>query len=259
MKPVFSLLQLNIQKGYFLPEIIQYVKAHSFDVLTLQEVTGGTFSKNGDDTFALLKDELGYKGEMIVDLIDQARKENYFGSAILFSPSINILQKREIRSSPLTHVEIKMQNDWKKVVRSGLSLTLTKDTVLFEVITTHGAWSNSPYDTPEKIKQADVISAHLQTLTIPFVFAADLNVVSGTEVIRLYEKSAVNLTKKNMLTNTLNPKTHYVSSLFPAGLAVDFIFTSPQIKVKEFALVDSPDLSDHYGLRTIIELNNLSS
>lgn len=254
MKPALSLLQLNIQKGHFLPEIIQYVKAHSFDVLTLQEVTGGTFSKNDDGTFALLKDKLGYKGEMIVDLIDQARKENYFGSAILFSPSIILLNKREIRPSPLTHVEIKMQDDWKKVVRSALSLTLQKDNVLFETVTTHGAWSNSPYDTPEKIKQAEVISAHLQTLTVPFVFAADLNVVSETAVIQLYEKSAVNLTKKNMITNTLNPKTHYIPDLFPAGLAVDFVFTSPEIRVKEFALVDSPDLSDHYGLRARLEI-----
>jgi len=254
MNPVFSLFQLNIQKGCFLPEIIRYVENNPFDVLTLQEVTGGTFSKNGDDTFTVLKDTLGYEGEMIVDLIDQEQKENYFGSAILFSPSVSLLQKREIRPSPLTYVEIKKHDDWKKIVRSGLALTVTKDSVPFEVVTTHGAWSNSPYDTPEKIKQAEVISTHLQALDSPFIFAADLNVVSDTEVIRLYEKYATNLTKRSALMNTLNPKIHYVPGLFPAGLAVDFIFASPRINVKEFALVDSPDLSDHYGLRTVFEI-----
>lgn len=254
MKPLFSLFQLNIQKGYFLPDIIRYIKMHSFDILTFQEVTGGTFSKHSNNTFSLLKESLGYRGEMVVDLIDQAKPENFFGSAILFSPLIQLVQKREIRPSPLINVEIKMQHDWKKVIRSALSLTLQKAGITFEAVTTHGAWSNSPYDTPEKIEQAKVIAAHLQTLHTPFFFTADLNVISDTQVVRLYEKSATNLTKKNALTNTLNPHTHYVPGLFPAGLAVDFIFTSPQINVQEFALVDSPDLSDHYGLRTTFEI-----
>lgn len=232
-----------------MPAILSYIRSHRFDIVTFQEVTGGAFSKHGDNTLETLKKGLGMEGEIVYDLVNRATPKNYYGSAVLYSSEISLVSTKEVRTAPIADISVQEPQFWKELKRSALSLTLQKDGVTFEVVTTHGAWSNRPDDTPLKVEQAERISAHLKTLKVPFIFTGDLNVDSSTEVVRLYEETAVNLIKTHGLTNTLNPRTHYVKKLFPAGLAVDYIFASRGITVSEFGVVETPDLSDHFGLR----------
>ncbi len=74
-------------------------------------------------------------------------------------------------------------------------------------------------------------------------------------MIAIINSLARNLTTENRITNTLNPRTHQIKHLLSAGLeiAVDYIFISKEIQVKEFAVIEE-DLSDHLGLKATIEI-----
>ncbi len=248
-----KILQLNILKGKYLPLIVAYIQKQRFDVVTMQEVTGGTFTLGEKDIFTTLKSSLSMHGEMVQD-IHNPGTDNYYGSAILFSDTFKLTRKDIVRVAPVADINITKQAEWKEIKRSAISLALKKGEKEFNIVTTHGAWSNSPYDSPDKIDQAKRISDYLLTLTNPFIFTGDLNVVSETEVVRLYERAGSNLSKRYGVTNTLNPRTHYVKKLFPPGLAVDFIFASSQVNVMQFSVIETPDLSDHFGLSATVEL-----
>jgi len=175
-----SILQLNILKGQYLPTIIDYIQKNNFDVVTMQEVTGGGFGKISEDIFEVLKSSLAFKGNITLDIVDPTNSKNYYGTAALYSPRIDCLQENILRTTPITHIYPSEQSQWRKIKRSAIALTLKKGGVEFDVITTHGAWSNRPDDNPDKIDQAKTISAYLTSLTTPFVFTGDLNVTSDT-------------------------------------------------------------------------------
>lgn len=245
---MIRLLQLNILKGKYMDTILSYLSLHPFDIVTLQEVAGGSYSNNNGDNLRQLTEALSYEADITYDLLEE-NTPNYFGSAILFSPSFSKKSRRELRPAPRTNIAITKQDDWEKLVRSALAIRLEKEGKEFEIVTTHGAWSRLPDDTPSKHAQITVIADYLKQLTVPFIFTGDLNVVTDTEVVRLVESTgAMNLSRIHHVSNTLNPRTHYVQSLFPPGLAVDYIFPSPAISIDSFEVISSPDLSDHFGL-----------
>jgi endonuclease/exonuclease/phosphatase family metal-dependent hydrolase len=123
-------------------------------------------------------------------------------------------------------------------------------------INTHMAWGPTPIDEPYKVKQALKLQEFVKRVNDPFVLSGDFNVTKDSEIVRSFAKLGVNHAVFAGLTNTLNPRLHRAPQLFPPGLAVDFIYTSFGLDAYDFELVDSPDLSDHYGLKITIEFED---
>lgn len=252
-----KVLQLNIEGGRKFADLIHFIKQEQFDILQLQEVAGGRLSRVGFDTWEALQKELGYKGELIPYLLLKHTPQSYSGIATLFHPALtfdekNVLWLRdfyELSSFDRTNTE-----QVKDLPRCALALRflLAQKPVWF--INVHLAWGPTPVDEPYKVEQGQKLISFVQSLTEPFLLSGDFNVTNESKVVLGLEQFGVNHARNHGITNTLNPTLHRAQNLFPAGLGVDFLFTSPDLRTENFFLVDKPDLSDHYGLQITVDL-----
>ena len=267
-----KLLQLNIWKGRFLPEILEYVKQNDFDILHFQEVSGGdmTGAANnyrivehnekdytnkiaGQNCFEEIKKQLRYEGIQIKTVSYEDDPNSYQGDATFYKPEFKLISSQEVWLSNFKTVS-RTFTDWETVGRAAIISEFDKNGTNFKTVNTHLAWGEHPRDEQYKIDEAKKLYDELAKIEIPFVLTGDFNVIPETKTASIFDMLATNLSKTHHISNTLNPNTHSVKKLFPKGLAVDYIFTSPEITVKDFQLVDSPDLSDHFGLKVEIEI-----
>jgi endonuclease/exonuclease/phosphatase family metal-dependent hydrolase len=79
------------------------------------------------------------------------------------------------------------------------------------------------------------------------VFSGDLNVDQNTQTIAMLEKKLHN-PFKNKLSSTFNMKYKKAEHGTFDKSVVDFILTSPDIKVISTSTTDNEDISDHIGL-----------
>ena len=253
----YSLLDLNILKGKYLDDIINFVNKNRFDICTFQEVTGGIASDDGHtDCFQTLSNSLDLKGELIISFRLKNDSNSYFGNATFFSRKLILAQKELLMLKPYALVDNLPNGDlrWGNNPYSALFLKMRSGNNLFYVVNTHGAWSPIAKDTPEKVRQAKILYQKLRQIKHPFVLTGDFNTVKHTAVIDLYKKLSVNLTEKFAINNTLNSRLHYSRKIVPEGLAVDHIFVSPGIRVKKFTVLSDLDLSDHLPLTLEFEV-----
>jgi endonuclease/exonuclease/phosphatase family metal-dependent hydrolase len=249
-----KILQLNILKGQYIDNIVSFVKNNNFDILCLQEVTAGKFSYEEINCLSQINNVLGFNYEKSIDIQLIKDPESNFGNAILFSKKIKLIKKKIIYFDKYPANRNTVFSLWDKIPRTILSLTLNINNQPFEIVTTHLVWSDKPVDTVDKITQGNQLIKRIKELKTPFVLTGDFNVDQKSSVIQKLSKLARNLTLEHNITNTLNPRTHRIKELFPPGLACDFIFTSKSLPVVDFKLIDSPDLSDHYGLLVEIKI-----
>lgn len=267
-----KLFQLNIWKGRFLPDVIEYVKQEDFDILHFQEVSGGEMTgaannyRNtvhneagytnkiaGQNCFEEVKKSLGYSGTEIRTMCFEDDPDSYQSIATFYKPDFQLISSQEVWLNDFKTIS-RTYNRWEDVGRAAIVAEFEKDGTRFKTVNTHMAWGEHPRDEQYKIDQAKKLYNELAKIEIPFVLSGDFNVISETKTASMFEMLATNLSKTHHLSNTLNPNTHSVKELFPDGLAVDYIFTSPEITVKDFQLVDTPNLSDHFGLKVEIEI-----
>ncbi len=245
-----KLLQLNIFQGKYIDNIIKFVKENDVDILCLQEVTGGGWSHGGEnyypdmdvpvgkpisasinlDCFAQLRSQLNYDGELIKYIALKKDKNSYQSNAIFYK---NLTLKNHTEIWMLPYQEYEKVEDAKPDTqpRAALNLEFEVDGREFNVITSHMAWGRLPIDEDYKVEQAKKLHDELAKITNPFIFTADFNVTAETKTARTFDDLAKNLTEEAGIVNTLNNRTHVVQKLFPPGLAVDFVFVTPQIKL----------------------------
>lgn len=243
-------LQLNILKGRFSQNIIEFVKKNDFDILNLQEVTGGELSYNNIACFSLLKNSLAYDGVLASDFKLKATK-SYFGNAVLFKKKLRLQQKEIIRYCPYRELSQIYPADspfWANIPRSALSVTLQREGKSFTSIATHISWSITPKDTPEKLRDGKILYNYLKKLQRPFILSGDFNVDDSSKIVADLNTVARNLCLENNVNNTLNPRVHHARELFPPGLGVDFVYVEKSVRVKRFEVVENEDLSDHFAI-----------
>lgn len=266
-----KLLHLNIFQGKFLPAIIDYVKHHDFDLLQFQEVSGGQMSKGGVwsghrelfttpnpetvgiDCFATIKKELGMEGVLNTTIAYRNDHTSYIGNATFFKPTLQLQDTKEIFLKPYMEradTPIAPQD----APRAALITSFSFSGKVISFVNCHLAWGPDSSDQPYKLDQAKILVAYLRTLSTPFVLTGDFNVDTTSQIVRWMEGFGKNLVAEKGVTNTLNPHTHAAKNIFPQGLPVDFVFVPQAIPVTDFHLVDTPDLSDHFGLSLTMEL-----
>lgn len=244
---------LNIEGGRKLDDVIAYIKENDFDIIHLQEVAGGYFSKDqGVDNFIKVRESLGYHASLSKTWCLKDKPESYIGNATFFKPSLQKNDEEVVWLKPFRTVQSYPLDDIdfiKNLPRNALALQFLLNGKNIWFVNTHLTWGPSPKDEPYKVDQGRILYNFLKELDSPFLLSGDFNVTKESEVVKMIDDLAFNHSVSAGLTNTLNAHLHRAKELFPSGHAVDYIYTSPILVAENFALVDTPDLSDHFGLR----------
>jgi endonuclease/exonuclease/phosphatase family metal-dependent hydrolase len=251
-----KIFQLNIQCGVKLEEIIAYCKEQNFDVIHFQEVGGGDVSYLRSDNFSVLIDSLSMEGKLTISTQKKDDPSSYYGNATFYKPNLELISQEVIWLKPFQEFDAWIIGGEfaKELPRNALALQFKYNEKIFWSINTHLAWGPTPFDEPYKIKQVLKLQNFVKKIKNSFILTGDFNITKDSEIVRGFDKIAVNHAVQAGLINTLNPHLHRVRQLFPPGLAVDFIYTSFDLEADNFELVDSPDLSDHYGLKISITI-----
>jgi endonuclease/exonuclease/phosphatase family metal-dependent hydrolase len=270
-----KLLQLNILHGAHLDRVIDFAKKENVDILQLQEVTANGMSHGGlhvypeklgvgsgqvnptfigVDCFEELKKALSMDGLKINTYAFEDDPTATEGIATLFRPNFNLLDKNVVWLKDFTPIRRatddnpRTEDELRDFGRAALITRFGKEGKVFTTVNTHMAWGPESNDEPHKLKQAEILHGAVSQIDTPFVLTGDFNVDPSTKTVGMFDDIGINWTRRSGIQNTLNPNLHPAKHLFPQGIAVDYIFTSPQIDVKSFRLIDEIDLSDHYGL-----------
>jgi len=254
-------IQINIYKGQYLENLLEFLKDESPDVLALQEVSSGDVNNCPDKSlklFSVIRDQLGMNGlfDNVVKFSDST--DSTLGNAILTRQEIidsSVVRLKEFRS--VTLAEFKDTKIWPDFSRNLLDTTLLFDGKKIHVISVHGAWSVPPVDTEEKIRQAKIIVNHLDNLNKtnqPFILGGDLNMPPRTKVIEMINQVSKNLMIGSGFQYTTHPKIH---KIVPRKLLVDYIFTSRHFDIKSLK-VPEVTVSDHLPIIAELELINSS-
>jgi endonuclease/exonuclease/phosphatase family metal-dependent hydrolase len=269
-----KVLHLNIWNGTFLPTLIDFIKQNDFDIVHLQEVSGGSFSRGGVydpqgqestspinhtvigvDCFEMLQDALpGLIGEQAVAMRLSTDKYSYEGNATFVRKGFPILHKEIIWLKKYVEYQDMEIRRPELLPRNALALKIAIQGKEFAIINAHLAWGPTPTDEDYKLEQAKTLYNYIKNLAIPFILTGDFNVTADTEIVSMFSTLGRNVTREKGVTNTLNPRVHKAAQLFPPGLAVDYIITHPSIQVIEFKVVEDIDLSDHLALTATVEL-----
>ncbi len=250
-----QVLHLNIQGAVRFDDVINYIKEHSFDIVQMQEVAGGFFSKSvHNDTFESIKEHLGYEGVLAKAFAMNGEAASYDGNATFYKKSIKVLKSDVLALLPFESVMPFTNNDLDRIrmlPRNALSLLVEHEGGPLWFVNAHLAWGPNEKDEPEKLRQAKIFKSYLDSLEHPYVLTGDFNVEKNTEVTKIITGENVNHTIIADLKNTLSPQLHRAHHLFPPGLAVDFIITTREVKTRDFSVINDV-LSDHLGLRITI-------
>jgi len=249
-----KLFHLNIFQGKYLANLIRFLKKSDFDILSFQEIGQGA----GRYTHITFHNPLPVLKKALPN--HHVESLNYFklnkkissGNAIFFKNNLKLISRNEIWLNR-PKKKYKKLADYRQP-HAALALALKHSGKTVQIINTHLAWGPTAEDRKYKADQANRLLRYLKKINEPFILTGDFNLTPDTKIVKSFGKLAANLTQKYKIKNTLNPRVHYASNLFPPGLAVDYIFASKGIKIKKFKLVDKPDLSDHLGLALEFEI-----
>lgn len=243
------LLQLNIQKGTRLDEVIRYIRKHDFDIVCLQEVAAGYFAYRQINAYERLIHETGMTGQLVPYVSIAGEVASYVGLATLFGKRLAMVGNHIVWMKRFEEVGKNERVDFRRTPRCALATVVKENRKRLMVINTHLAWGPTPGDTVYKKNQAEKLYRWITKHTgDPVVLAGDFNLNPHTKIVTKLGTLGINLTKKYQITNTLNPRLHYAKNLFPSGLPVDYVITDRRLTVKKFFVEETVDLSDHYGL-----------
>ncbi|MCR4324476.1 MAG: endonuclease/exonuclease/phosphatase family protein [Candidatus Curtissbacteria bacterium] len=242
-------IQANIFMGKYLDSLIDFIKDEDPDIVTMQEVTACDFNLYEDKSahiFDVIGEKTGLEGvfDPVMELAGKPDAE--FGNAVFSKYEVTkhkVLVLKEFR--PVTWEELEATEG-----RPGINPQVEKHAVdaivdvggtKIHVVSWHGAWVSHAEDSPESIRQAQIVADYLETLEDPFIVAGDLNVGPQTETIGLINKVANNLMMNSGVRQTTHPTVHKIA---PRGYLIDYIFTSSHFKVKSLK-VPEIIVSDH--------------
>lgn len=252
----FKFIQVNIYKGKYLGELIDFIKKEDPDFISMQEVTINGFNLYKDknvNLFEVLKEKLGLYGKYHGDLKLAGDKRSVFGNAVfsklpIYKSTIGVLKKfRPVTVDELDGIsgEIREQID-----RHFLDCEVHFGGRKMHILCWHGAWTAPPHDTDETWKQANMVYDHLCKIKGPFVLGGDLNAIMDSKTIDLIGRLGKNLMPESGALVTTNLKVHKIA---PRGFLVDYIFTSLDIKTISVR-VPEITVSDHLPVIAELEI-----
>lgn len=166
--------------------------------------------------------------------------DNY-GLMMLVKNNLKVIEDGEVFVHK--HKEFIPKGDVGKHARNIQYVTIETEAGLKTIINFHGLWNGQgKNDSEDRLVQSDNILKFVQNLHHPFVLCGDFNLLPETQSIKKFEDLGFyNLIKKSGVTST---RTSYYTK---AEKFADYIFTSPEIPVKDFEVLPD-EVSDHAPL-----------
>lgn len=254
-------LHLNINGANYFQSLAKFITQADFDIFCFQEVTGlNTFVGNIYSTrdvfqeISHLLSKTHYGKLAISQRLSSDKKHSYFGNAIFYKKTFSLKQKNILPLYENSQYFPSDSKDYRKIGRNLLHLTLEKEGQIFQILTTHLAWAAKPSEHVYQRQQNTKLISYIKNLSRPFILTGDFNLVPTQPTPRQLEQYASSLTKIQHVKNTLDPQNHAAKKLFPPGLAVDYIYVSPDIRVTNFSILEDIHISDHLALTATIEI-----
>lgn len=236
-----KLIQVNVWGGRMKPQILEFVEKYNPDILCLQEVID--LEGEGEGIFASLNDiklSMGaeYSFMSPVFTINHTNRKDHFGNAILSKYPI---VKKE---TTFTGKEYKdnfnfIDHDYNIRNLQIAKIELPEKTI--NVMNHHGHHvPEHKNGDKETMKQCAMIADAIKSTGDNIVLTGDFNLAPNSESLKQINNLLINHSIDNNLTTTRNELT-------PKNEVCDYIFTSKDLAVKEFRLLDDV-VSDHCAL-----------
>lgn len=236
-----KLITLNIWGGHVREPLHQFIASqNNVDIFCLQEVyhnakemisleerkvTLNIFSELQD----LLPNHAGYFRPVVDDI---------YGIGMFINKRINVLDEGNypIHHNPAytgrgpAHSRILQ---WAKCAI---------DSDIFTIINVHGLWNGmGKTDTDERLAQSEKIRQFLDKIDSRKILCGDFNLKPDTHSLKMIARGMKNLVEEFQVSSTR-------TSLYPkVERFADYVFTSPDIKVNQFAVLKD-EVSDHSPL-----------
>jgi len=116
------------------------------------------------------------------------------------------------------------------------------DDDIYTIINVHGLWNGmGKTDTDERLAQSERIRQFMDRIASRKILCGDFNLKPDTSSLKILAQGMKNLVEEYQVTSTR-------TSLYPKlERFADYVFTSPEIKVNQFAVLKD-EVSDHSPL-----------
>lgn len=258
---LISILQLNINSDNHWDKLTNFLKKSDFDILMFQEVTGReTKCGNIDskrDVFKELQALLcaDFNGELAKSDVFTSSPQSYNAVSIFFKKQYTLIDKNILTLHKRKEPFPSEAKSFEGLSRNLLHIRLLINNKYISFLTIHAAWAKTPQEEPHQTMQGEILLSYLKTIPAPFILTGDFNLDPQQPLIKKISMFTRNLISENNITNTLNPRIHRSKALFPPGAAVDYIFITHDVALKEFSVIEE-DISDHFGLSAKIVVDN---
>lgn len=251
----FKFIQINIFKGKYLSDLLDFLKSENPDFISMQEVTTGGFNLYFDkhvSLFDLLGDCLKMHGVFHGDLKLAGDPSSVFGNAVFSKKRIlksNVVVLKKFR--PVTNAELDGESGEirEQIDRHLLDAEIDLGTSTIHIMSWHGAWTAPPHDTQETLRQARLVYDYVKTISSPFILGGDLNAIIESKAVGMIGELASNLMMNSGVDMTTNIKVHKIA---PRGFLIDYIFTSKHFELIKLE-VPQITVSDHLPVVASLE------
>lgn len=236
-----NLITLNIWGGHLREPLLQFILDHQdVDIFCLQEVYSNAYSNVDDKNMQL---SLNIYADLQKHLpnhhsIFRPAVENVYGLAMLIKKNIEIIAEGDINIHQKQHYPGIGENHDRNLQW----VQCEYEAQMYSILNVHGLWNGQgKKDTPERIIQSQRIRHFMDTINTPKVLCGDFNLRPDTESMSIIEQGMNNLITSNNIKST---RTKYYDK---EEQFADYILTSPEIKVNQFAVLKA-EVSDHAPL-----------
>lgn len=234
-------------------DMLSYLKSENADILFLQEAYLGDDASKPSylNTVSALKQLLDYpyaEHEKTFD-IKVGDVTAPMGNAILSRFPILDRNVLWLYGDKARFVDNDRREDYPTFPTNLLHCGVRIGAQRYNLMTLHGIWAPDSAETESQKTMGEKIHAYVRGKQ-NVILGGDFNVNENTETIKLFETGLVNVFKGERRSSfNMRRKTDFVF----AGVAVDFIFVSPDIKVVRHYSSEA-DVSDHQSQLVVLDL-----
>ncbi len=250
----YKFIQQNVWGGEKMDNLGKYFHDESFDFAAFQELAGGGLSKIGKTVSSAILDSLGKNSEKEYGILEEKvytdiNDENtYLANGLLYKKKFEKVGSEIIWMNDYRAIEVGVDEDVYNRPYQATSATFKVGERALTVISGHFTWNLKPFDTNEIVLRTRKVYDYVRELKNPWILAGDFNISANTVAISQFDDLGINIGKLLRVSNTLNPRLHRATHLFPKGVDCDQVIVSRDIEILKFAVEHSVDISDHFGL-----------
>lgn len=254
-----SVLQLNFCQGQYLENFVPLIGQYAPDIITLQEVTGGEYSRSGFDNYDYLYRELGgiYDMSLIPRFHNVGDPSSYFANVTLTRKELGRANHRVVRLNyhETTDTPTVPKEGYLDPIRYPYSVLVTRVNAL-TIFNGHFTITQDkdPGYSPLKIFRNQILLDEIKSTEGPWILAGDFNTLAHDEsVTMLVPEGGHNLILEHGINNTINPISHPEWSAIrmrneERGVNCDNIITSRGIETISVRVLNGNVVSDHLPL-----------